>query len=215
MEWKHALPEDHTRYVPPTSQDGCAQGAVLVSEGVVVQEDPKECLGESNENNTPLGGDNDKVDGIVEETIHPSKLVSVERSPEEKVTDDEISEEVAVEGVEVGEKVLGDGIDLSSELVEEFDESLGGSAFSDRVHVDVVPENNTTELKEPQVDGVGDVTVDQIMDKAPRAKIQEYTAQDPTLAVIRSLADTDSDRYEWDNVKSLPHAGEGSGFCSI
>ena len=47
MEWKHALPEDHTRYVPPTSQDGCAQGAVLVSEGVVVQEDPKDCLEES------------------------------------------------------------------------------------------------------------------------------------------------------------------------
>ena len=131
---------------------------------------------ESNENNTPLGGDNDKVDGIVEETIHPSKLVSVERSPEEKVTYDEISEEVAVEGVEVGEKVLGDEIDLSSELVEESDESLGGSASSDRVRADVVPENSTTESKEPQVDSVGDVTVDQIMDKAPRA---EYTAQDP------------------------------------
>ena len=41
MEWKHALPEDQTGYVPPTSQDGCAQGAVLVSEGVVVQEDPR------------------------------------------------------------------------------------------------------------------------------------------------------------------------------
>ena len=61
------------------------------------------------------------------------------------MTNDEISEEVAVEGVEVGEKVLGDGIDLSSELVEESDESLGGSASSDRVQVDVVPENNTTE----------------------------------------------------------------------
>ena len=47
----------------------------------------------------------------MEETIHPSKLVSVERSPEEKVTDDEISEEVAEEGVEVGMKALGDGID--------------------------------------------------------------------------------------------------------
>ena len=59
----------------------------------------------------------------MEETIHPSKLVSVELSPEEKVTYDEISEEVAVEGVEVGMKALGDGIDLSSVLVEEFDES--------------------------------------------------------------------------------------------
>ena len=77
---------------------------------------------ESIENYTTLGGDNDKVDGIVEETIHPSKLVSVERSPEEKVTDEEISEEVAVEGVEVGKKALSDEIDLSSELVEESDE---------------------------------------------------------------------------------------------
>ena len=74
----------------------------------------------------PLGGDNDKVDGIVEETIHPSKLVSVERSPGEKMTDDEISEEVAVEGVEVSKKALGDGIDLSSELVEESGESGKG-----------------------------------------------------------------------------------------
>ena len=34
------------------------------------------------------------------------------------------------------------------------------------------------------------------MDKAPRAKIREYTAQDPTLAVIRSLAGKDSEGYE-------------------
>ena len=61
------------QYVSPTSQDGCAQGAVLVSEGVVVQEDPKEYLEESIGNNTPLGGNNDKVDGMVEETIHPYK----------------------------------------------------------------------------------------------------------------------------------------------
>ena len=66
MKWKHALPEDQIQFVSPTSQDGCAQGAVLVSEGVVVQEDPKECLEENFENNTPLGGDNDKVDGIME-----------------------------------------------------------------------------------------------------------------------------------------------------
>ena len=56
------------------------------------------------------------------------------------------------------------------------------------------------------------MTVDQIMDKAPRA---EYTAQDPTLAVIRSLADKNSDGYEWDDGKSLPHAGQGSSFCCI
>ena len=72
-------------------------------------------------------------------------------------------------------------------MVEECDESLGGSASSDRVQVDVVPVNNTTELKEPQVDGVGYVTVNHIMDKAPRAKIQEYTAQDPTLAISEAL----------------------------
>ena len=53
----------------------------------------------------------------MEETIHPSKLVSVERSPEEKVTDDEISEEVALEGVDVGKEALGDEIDLCSKLV--------------------------------------------------------------------------------------------------
>ena len=80
------------QYVPPTSQDECAQGAVLVSEGVVVQEDSKECWEESIESITPLGGDKDKVDGIVEETIDPSKLVGAEKSPEGKVTNDEISE---------------------------------------------------------------------------------------------------------------------------
>ena len=53
------------------------------------------------------------------------------------------------------------------------------------------------------------------MDKTPRAKIKVYTARDPTVAVIRSLADKDSDNYEWDNGKSLPHAVEGSGFCAI
>ena len=92
MEWKHTLPEDQMQYVPPTSQDGCAQGAVLVSEGVVVQEDSKECWEESIESITPLCGDKDKVDGIVEETIDPSKLVGAEKSPEGKVTNDEISE---------------------------------------------------------------------------------------------------------------------------
>ena len=60
-------------------------------------------------------------------------------------------------------------------MVEESDESLGGSASSDRVQVDVVPENNTTVAKESLVDSVGDVTVDQIMDMAPRAKIKENT----------------------------------------
>ena len=51
----------------------------------------------------------------------------------------------------------------------------------------------------PYTDSIDDVTVDQIMDKAPRAKIREYTAQDPTLAFIRSLADKDSEGYEWND----------------
>ena len=43
-------------------------------------------------------------------------------------------EEVAVKGVEVGKKALGDGIDLSSELVEESDES-GSLRLTGWVHL--------------------------------------------------------------------------------
>ena len=74
MEWKHALPEDQTRYVPQTSQNGEAQDAVLVSEGVVVQEDPKECLDKCVENKEHLGGDNNEVDGMVEVNRHSMEL---------------------------------------------------------------------------------------------------------------------------------------------
>ena len=42
MSWKHTLLEDQTHYVPPRSQERVTQGAVLVSEGVVVVQDPVE-----------------------------------------------------------------------------------------------------------------------------------------------------------------------------
>ena len=82
MEWKHALQEDHTRMSFKFFGMDVLKVQCWDLKGLWYN------LEESIENNTPLGGDNDKVDGIVEETTHPSKLVSVEQSPEEKVTDD-------------------------------------------------------------------------------------------------------------------------------
>ena len=40
-----------------------------------------------------------------------------------------------------------------------------------------------------------ELTVEQITKSNPRAKPREYTAQDPSLATVRRLADTESEGY--------------------
>ena len=111
MEWKRALPEDQTQYVPPTKQEGLVKGAVLVSEGdVVVQEQgltenvaQKDCSStvsnHSSENNSCGVSQKEQV---TDETTS----VSGTQSPEVQVTDVERRDVVVGIGDEAVEMVL-------------------------------------------------------------------------------------------------------------
>ena len=112
LKLKKDLPEDHKRYIPPTSKDGHIQGAVLVSDGVEVVEESQE----------------DIFDVIEEKAAQVEKCIDITDIEE----DDSITSEVVVRGEEEGEQVeetiLGSGDGDSSLLVEEVGEFSGGSA---------------------------------------------------------------------------------------
>ena len=101
-----------------------------------------------------------------------------------EVRDDANDQEVTGNGMEAVEKFLVEGIDGSSGLVEAGGESLGGCAVADV--------GQDTPI---QTDPSSQVTVETIMTNAPRDQLTKYTASDPTLETVTSLADQETEGY--------------------
>ena len=81
-------------------------------------------------------------------------------------------------------------------LVEEESGSLGGSAEGEGNQL----ASQTASPSQPVPDSypMFEITVEQITESNHRAKLREYTAQDPSLATVRRLADTESEGYQWE-----------------
>ena len=202
MEWKRALPEDQTQYVPPTKQEGLVKGAVLVSEWeVVVQEqglteNVAQKDGSSTVSNHSSENNSYGVSQKVQVTDEATN-VSGTQSPEVQVTDVERRDIVVGIGDEAVEMVLGEGVGLSSVLVEAGGNPGGGSAVDEGVRVaSTHGESESHQTEPPPVTG-GEVTVDTIMTNAPRDKLAKCTVSDPSLAIIRTLADKETECYVW------------------
>ena len=187
MLWKRNLPEEDIHFMPPTTHNGKTQGAVLESQGVVIQ-----------------GGDMHVVntlqkDGEVNKEIHPSENDKVVESPDE-VTERNVKEQSREETrVEVEQTVLGDGVDLTSELAEEDGVASDGRAGIDGNRID----NPQVEGSEPE--GEPDLSVVEITEGTPRADLIAHTAQNPSLNTLRKLADTQSQGYQWKQGILLRH----------
>ena len=123
MAWKKNL---QTRYLPPTNLKGNAQGAVLVSNGVVVEEVEGESAAAMNKE---IGKNNSShPNESVNNSSHPSENLNVTESPEEVTIEGVINEEVEETRVEEVEVVLGVRGDEFSALGEVEGEPLVGSA---------------------------------------------------------------------------------------
>ena len=106
MQWKRNLPEEDIHFIPPTTHNGKTQGAVLVSQGVVIQRRGRACGRHDGEVNKEIHpSENDKVieppreaaerDEEINKEIHPSKNDKVIEPPREPVERDrEINKEI-------------------------------------------------------------------------------------------------------------------------
>ena len=73
---------------------------------------------------------------------------------------------------------------------------MGGGAENESNRVEKVPEVSPVPTAE---NTMPELTVDQITENTPRARLKESTASDPSLCTIRRLADTEKERYQWDD----------------
>ena len=114
IAWKKNLPEDKTHYLPPSNFKGKAQGAELVSDGVIVEE-----VGESAAAMNKQTGTNNSCNPneSVNNSSHRSNNVKVIELPEEVTIEGVINQKIEETRVEEVEEVLG-GRDESLILAE-------------------------------------------------------------------------------------------------
>ena len=122
IAWKQSLTEDQTQYVPPTAKDGQAKSVVLVSDGVVVVQEPQHVPEvQTSEVNSVCHNE-----GSGEVNSQPIAVSVASESHAEQVTDE------ASEMTQSGDKVTKlrdrDEVLQPSVLTEVEGGSLGGSA---------------------------------------------------------------------------------------
>ena len=184
MSWKHTLPEDQKRYVPPTTLQVITKGAVLVSEGVVVEEEQGQCVEQENEQ--PLRGTREEGG----KDIHPIKTVNKRESLTE-VIERETKRKQEEERVEGKEMVLEVGSDETSQLVEAVGDALGSSTETQGKEEETQLPHTEKAESEPVV------SVAQITEGNPRTKLVKQTAKHPSLKTARKLADLGEEGYQW------------------
>ena len=127
MQWKKNLPKEETLYLPPTTLKGKAQGAVLVSDGVVVEELERESGAEKNKEpcslkETETNNSSHPID-TVNNSSHPRGNIKVSKSVMvESVSNQEVEET----SVKDSGKALGITADGFSILEEAEGKPLGG-----------------------------------------------------------------------------------------
>ena len=190
MAWKQSLPEDQTQYVPPTAKDGQAEGAVLVSDGVVVVQEPQQVPEvQTSELNSVCHneGSGEVKSQPIQVTDEASEVIqSGDKVMKLKDRDEE-------ERIEIVGSVLDEGMLQPSVLAEVEVGSLGGSANQEG-------SQDSSHSMPVEVEAMDcGVSVEGINVGSPRTEMKENTKTDPTLATIRRLADEDAEGYQWND----------------
>ena len=172
---------DQTQYVPPTAKDGQAKGAVLVSDGVVVVQEPQQVPEvQTSEVNSVCYNE-----GSGEVNSQPMAVCVASESHEEQVTDEasevtqsgdkvmKLRDRDEEERVEIVGSVLDEGVLQPSVLAEVEGGSLGGSANQEG-------SQDGCHSMPVEVEAMdSDVSVEGINVGSPRTEMKESTKIDP------------------------------------
>ena len=182
MQWKLGLSEQDIQYVPPKLEDGSAKGAVLLSEGVEISNDPVV----SPEVET-------KTIAETESVISQTEADTVEA--EDVVTDEAEVVGDALVGIAAEPSQLGDEEGGSSES------SAGTEGYQDVVTSEAEVETSSKEAAEP-VSFVSEFPLVSELrgseGESTRHRLVQATAADKSLGAFLKLAEKGEKGFELD-----------------